>query len=95
VDAAGQATTAGLATWGGLATPGVAVLALAAETKRSVSDSATGTLATLLVGENDGKSEIVHLDHLLHLALLRLSGWALLPRYEKSAAGGEDAVTTR
>jgi hypothetical protein len=44
----------------GLAPPSVAVLALTAETKGLVGDSATRALATPLVGENDGESEIVH-----------------------------------
>jgi hypothetical protein len=48
-----------LAAGGGLTPPGVAVLALAAEPKGSISDSTTWALAPLL-GENDGKSEIVH-----------------------------------
>jgi hypothetical protein len=84
VEAARETPTTGLAAWGGgLASPGVAVLALTAESDGSVGDSTTRALATPLVGENDGESEIVHSNHLLHSALLRIVGWALLPRYEK------------
>jgi hypothetical protein len=73
VDAASETPTAGLAAWGGgLATPGVAVLALAAKSKAPVGDSTTRALATPLLGEDDGESEIVHPNHLLHSALLRI-----------------------
>jgi hypothetical protein len=72
VDAAGETPTAGLAAWGGLASPGVAVLALAAESDGPVGDSTARALATPLLGENDGESEIVHPNHLLHSALLRI-----------------------
>jgi len=51
----------GLAAGGiGLAAPGVAVLALAAESRVSVGDSATWALTTPLLGESDDESEIVH-----------------------------------
>jgi hypothetical protein len=73
VDAAGETPTAGLAAWGGgLASPGVAVLALAAESDGPVGDSTALAFPTPLVGENDGESEIVHPNHLLHSALFRI-----------------------
>jgi hypothetical protein len=66
-------TAAGLAVGrGGLAAPGVAVLALAAESDRTVGDSTALALATPLLGKNDGESEIVHPNHLLHSAPLRI-----------------------
>ena len=78
----------------GLSTPGVAVLALAAKPKGSIGDSITRALATPLLGENEGDSEIVHpnLPSLGAIRLVRIGG---NERYEQSAAGSEDAVTTR
>jgi hypothetical protein len=58
--AADDPATSCLAASGGLTPPGVAVLALAAEPKGSISDSTTWALAAPLLGENDGKSKFVH-----------------------------------
>jgi len=56
-----DAATVGLAAAsGGLTSPGASVLALAAESKGPVGDSAARALATPLLGEDDGESEIVH-----------------------------------
>jgi hypothetical protein len=94
-ETAGDGPAVGLAPLsGGLAAPGAAVLALAAESKRPVGDGTTWALPTPLLGENDGESEIVHVRTSLH-SPSGSSGLALLPRYEKGAAGSEDAVTTR
>jgi hypothetical protein len=94
-ETAGDGPTGGLAALsGGLAAPGVAILALAAESKRPVGDGTTWALPTPLLGENDGESEIVHVRTSLH-SPSGSSGLALMPRYEKGAAGSEDAVTTR
>jgi hypothetical protein len=61
VDAAGETPAAGLAArGGGLTAPGLTVLALAAESQVPVGDGAARALATPLLGEDDGESEIVH-----------------------------------
>jgi len=90
-----DAATVGLAAAsGGLTSPGASVLALAAESKGPVGDSAARALATPLLGEDDSESEIVHFRTSLH-SQPGLSGLALMRGMSKGAAGSEDAITTR
>jgi hypothetical protein len=78
---------------GGLAPPGVAVLALAAETGTRVSDCTARALTTPLLGESDDESEIV--PNPLCLGTTRFVRSGCYALYEQSAARSEDAVTTR